>query len=61
MAARGEIMSEYPFEYVTLRIVPRLERGEFINVGVIVYCQPLSFLDAAVEVEASRLRALDPG
>ncbi|NED98963.1 DUF3037 domain-containing protein [Phytoactinopolyspora halotolerans] len=51
----------YPFEYVVLRVVPRLERGEFINAGVIVYCQQRDYLDAAVEVDADRLVALDPG
>ncbi|NED95638.1 DUF3037 domain-containing protein [Phytoactinopolyspora alkaliphila] len=55
-------MSErYPFDYVTVRIVPRIQRGEFINVGVIVYCQAMDYLDAAVEVDQDRLRALDPG
>ena len=48
----------HPFQYAVLRAVPRVERGEFINVGVIVYCQALDFLRAAVTVDAARLLAL---
>jgi len=50
----------YPFEYAVLRIVPRVERGESINGGVLVYCRELDYLGAAVHVDADRLRALDP-
>jgi hypothetical protein len=48
------------YEYALVRAVPRQERGEFMNVGAIVYCAPLRFLRCAVEVDADRLRALDP-
>jgi hypothetical protein len=48
------------FEYAVVRVVPRPDRGEFMNVGVIVYSAPLRFLRCAVEVDADRLRALDP-
>jgi DUF3037 family protein len=48
------------FEYALVRVVPRQERGEFMNVGVIVYSAPVRFLRCAVEVDADRLRALDP-
>ncbi|WP_434447842.1 DUF3037 domain-containing protein [Lentzea sp. E54] len=48
------------FEYALLRAVPRQERGEFMNVGVIVYCAPLDFLCAKTYVDGDRLRALDP-
>lgn len=47
-----------PFQYAVLRAVPRIDRGEFINVGVIVYCQALGYLRAAVAVDDVRLRAL---
>ena len=47
-----------PFTYAVLRAVPRVDRGEFVNVGVILYCQPLDFLQAAVVVDDVRLRAL---
>jgi hypothetical protein len=50
----------HPFEYAVLRAVPRVERGEFVNVGVIVYCQALVFLAATTRVDAARLLALDP-
>lgn len=48
----------YPFVYAVLRAVPRVDRGEFVNIGVIVYCQALDFLHAAVAVDEVRLRAL---
>lgn len=47
-----------PFQYATLRAVPRVDRGEFINIGVILYCQGLDFLRAAVAVNPERLRVL---
>ena len=49
-----------PFEYALLRVVPRVERGEFINAGVVLYCQEARFLGARVHLDADRLRALDP-
>lgn len=48
----------YPFVYAVLRAVPRVDRGEFVNVGVILYCQPLDYLHAAMAVDEVRLRAL---
>lgn len=48
------------YEYVLLRAVPRQERGEFMNVGAIVYCATLRYLSCATHVDADRLRALDP-
>jgi Protein of unknown function (DUF3037) len=47
-----------PFQYAVLRAVPRVERGEFVNVGIILYCQYHDFLRAAVAVDDARLRAL---
>jgi hypothetical protein len=49
------------FEYAALRVVPRVERGESMNVGVIVYCQARDFLACRVHLDTARLRALDPG
>ena len=49
------------FQYAVLRAVPRIDRGEFVNIGVIMYCQQAEFLRCAVSVDAGRLRALDPG
>ncbi len=50
----------YPFEYAVLRLVPRVERGESMNAGVVVYCRELDYLGARVHLDADRLRALDP-
>jgi DUF3037 family protein len=50
----------YGFEYAALRAVPRVDRGDTVNIGVIVYCQKLDFLAARTKVDAARLRALDP-
>jgi hypothetical protein len=50
----------YGFEYAALRAVPRVDRGDAVNVGVIVYCQKLDFLAASTRVEPDRLLALDP-
>ena len=49
-----------PFEYALLRVVPRVERGEFVNAGVVLYCQDERFLEAAVHLDPERLRLLDP-
>jgi hypothetical protein len=49
------------FDFATIRLVPRVERGEFINVGVIVFCLEQKFLRALVQVDAARLAALWPG
>jgi len=50
----------HPFEYAVVRVVPRVDRGEAINGGVIVYCRGLDYLGAAVHLDEQRLRALDP-
>ena len=48
------------FQYLLLRVVPALQRGERINAGVVVYCPQLDFLDARVLLDGERLAAL-PG
>ncbi len=53
-------MTRLVFEYAVLRAVPRVERGECVNVGVVLYCQAADFLETALHVDADRLRALDP-
>jgi hypothetical protein len=50
----------HAYEWAVLRVVPRVERCEFVNVGVLVYCQGLDFLAAAVTDDLSRALALDP-
>ena len=51
---------EHTYDYAIIRVVPRVERGEMINVGVIVSCPGLDFLDARIDLNAARLLALDP-
>jgi Protein of unknown function (DUF3037) len=48
------------FEYALLRAVPRVDRGEFINVGAVLYCQGRDFLGCAVDLVPDRLLTLDP-
>lgn len=48
------------FEYAVLRVVPRVEREEFINAGVILFCLRRRFLEARIRVSDARLRALWP-
>jgi hypothetical protein len=48
------------FDYAIVRVVPRVERGEFINAGVIVFCLEHKFLEAAIRVDEARLKALWP-
>ena len=52
--------AEYTYDYAIVRVVPRVERGERMNVGVILSCPDLSFLEARIEVDEARLLALDP-
>jgi hypothetical protein len=52
--------SASPFQYAIVRVVPRVERGECLNAGVIVFCRPRRFLAARVALDETRLRALDP-
>ena len=49
-----------PFQYVVLRCVPRVDREEFVNVGVVLYCQQADFLEARWHVNRDRLQALAP-
>jgi hypothetical protein len=53
-------MSTMGFQYVVLRCVPRVDREEFVNVGVVLYCQQADFLDARCHVDRERLTALAP-
>ncbi len=48
------------FDYAVVRIVPRVEREEFLNVGVILFCAERDFLKAVIELDEARLRALAP-
>ena len=48
------------FDYAIIRVVPRVERGECINVGVILFCRTRRFLGALIELDVPRLLALAP-
>ena len=48
------------FEYALIRVVPRVERGEAMNAGVILYCQQHRYLGCRIFLNEDRLRALDP-
>jgi Protein of unknown function (DUF3037) len=49
------------FQYAIVRVVPRVERGECLNVGVILLCRPRRFLGARVHLDEPRLAAFAPG
>jgi len=49
-----------PFQYAVLRVVPRVERGEFLNAGVVLFCRPRRYLSARVALDEARLAALAP-
>ncbi|HET7730988.1 MAG TPA: DUF3037 domain-containing protein [Usitatibacter sp.] len=48
------------YDYAVIRVVPRVEREEFVNVGVIVSCPQRGFLECRIELAEARVRALDP-
>lgn len=52
--------SRETFEYALLRVVPRIERGESLNAGVLVYCRQRDYLGSRVHLDHDRLHALDP-
>jgi hypothetical protein len=55
------MQEQHSFEYAVIRVVPKVEREEFMNVGVILYCQSLAYLDALFTLNEERLFALSPG
>jgi len=48
------------YDYAMIRVVPRVEREEFVNVGVVVSCPDRGFLEARIELDPARVAALDP-
>jgi hypothetical protein len=54
------VPERHSFDYAVVRVVPHVEREEFLNVGVILICQAADFLDARFRVDAKRLKALSP-
>ena len=53
--------AEYTYDYAIVRVVPHVERGEQVNVGIILSCADPDFLDARIEMDERALLALDPG
>ena len=53
-------VGEHPFQYAVIRVVPRVERGECLNAGVVLLCRPRRFLAARVGLDRARLKALAP-
>jgi hypothetical protein len=60
MSAPGGRPAADVFEYALIRVVPRVERGELVNAGVIVYSKSRRFLRTRIGLDEQRLRALDP-
>ena len=50
----------YPFDYAIVRVVPRVDRGEFLNAGVILFSSTAAFLDARIGCDHRRLKMLAP-
>ena len=55
------VHAQRSYDYAVIRVVPRVERQEFVNAGVIVWCQEQDFLEARLELDEARVRMLDPG
>jgi hypothetical protein len=51
------VQEKHLYEYAVIRVLPRVDREEFLNVGVLLYCQPLNFLRAACSMNENRLKA----
>jgi hypothetical protein len=54
------VPDKFRYDYAVVRVVPKVEREEFINAGVILSCPDLSFLEARIKLNEARLLALDP-
>jgi len=52
-------MPPEPFEYAVVRVVPRVERGEGVNVGVVVFCRTRGYLEARIDLGARQVKALE--
>lgn len=60
MSEPGLAKQPFGYQYVTLRLVPSIEREEFVNVGVVLYSQMADFLDAEHSLDVARVRAFAP-
>lgn len=57
---KHKMQEQFLYEYALVRVVPRVEREEFLNIGVILYCAKQKFLKLKYTIEPSRLQALCP-
>jgi hypothetical protein len=55
------VRERFAFDYAVVRVVPRVERGEFLNAGVILFCSTRGFLESRIELDHERLAMLAPG
>lgn len=55
------MQDRYPFNYAIIRMVPKVERAEFFNIGVILYCQRKKFLDLKFHIDPDKMKSLAPG
>ncbi|MEU0169422.1 DUF3037 domain-containing protein [Streptomyces iakyrus] len=58
---KGGPRDRHVYEYAVLRVVPRIERGECVNAGILVYCRAEAYVRARTHLDETRLLALDPG
>src|SRR6186713_501169 len=56
---RPSVHAPCSYDYAVIRVVPRVERQEFVNVGVVLWCQEQDVLEARVELDEARVRMLD--
>jgi len=54
------VQEQTAFDYAVVRVVPRVDRDEFVNAGVIIFAPQMRFLEARIHVDEGRLRALWP-
>ena len=54
------MQEKHLYEYAIIRLVPRVERGEYLNVGVVLYCKSLKTLEFQFQIDKNRLLALFP-
>ena len=54
------MLDQFAYDYAIIRVVPKVEREEFINAGAIVSCPGLSYLEACIKLNEKKLLALDP-
>ena len=54
-------VARHPYAYAVIRVVPRVERGECLNAGIVLFCRPRRFLGGRIHLDLGRLASLAPG